>query len=177
MNIKKEEEDENKNLKMEELYLSSEKERGGEEEEKKRKKKRKKIGIVGAGMAGLSLGRILMQRGYDVTLLEGQDRVGGRVWTEKVGDYHVDLGASVVMGLEGNPLTPLFRQLRVRMYPLRAECKLHTAAGERVPRDAGRETDCVCGNYLTRGFWKLFWIPLFSTTALRHDEVDCLWFL
>jgi monoamine oxidase len=41
----------------------------------------KKIVIIGAGLAGLSAGYELSQAGYDVTILEARDRVGGRVLT------------------------------------------------------------------------------------------------
>lgn len=37
------------------------------------------IGIVGAGVAGLRCADILLQHGAKVTILEGRDRVGGRV--------------------------------------------------------------------------------------------------
>lgn len=41
----------------------------------------KKIIIIGAGMAGLSAGYELTQRGHDVTILEARSRPGGRVHT------------------------------------------------------------------------------------------------
>ena len=40
-----------------------------------------KIAIVGAGMAGLVAGYELKKAGYDVTILEAQNRIGGRVFT------------------------------------------------------------------------------------------------
>jgi monoamine oxidase len=41
----------------------------------------KKIVIIGAGMAGLSCGYELKQKGYDVVILEAKNRPGGRVYT------------------------------------------------------------------------------------------------
>jgi monoamine oxidase len=38
--------------------------------------------VVGAGYAGLSAARALVDSGLDVVVLEARDRVGGRVWTE-----------------------------------------------------------------------------------------------
>src|SRR5262249_22885193 len=49
--------------------------------------------VVGAGVAGLAAARELKARGYRVTVLEGRDRIGGRVWTTQLGDQPVDLGA------------------------------------------------------------------------------------
>jgi len=40
-----------------------------------------KIAILGAGIAGLTAGYELRKAGYDVTILEARDRVGGRNWT------------------------------------------------------------------------------------------------
>lgn len=50
-------------------------------------KERQKIGILGAGMAGLAAAYELKKRGHQVEILEGSDRVGGRVWT-----HHFDNG-------------------------------------------------------------------------------------
>jgi len=41
----------------------------------------KKVVILGAGLAGLAAGWNLVQRGYDVIIVEGQGRAGGRVKT------------------------------------------------------------------------------------------------
>ena len=37
------------------------------------------ICVVGAGIAGLRCAEILSKRGMQVTILEGRDRIGGRV--------------------------------------------------------------------------------------------------
>jgi len=44
-----------------------------------------RIVILGAGMAGLTAGYELRKAGYDVTILEARDRVGGRNWTIRRG--------------------------------------------------------------------------------------------
>ena len=36
-------------------------------------------GIVGAGVAGLRCATVLLDHGYDVTIMEARNRVGGRV--------------------------------------------------------------------------------------------------
>lgn len=46
----------------------------------------KSVVIVGAGFAGLTAGYLLSQQGYRVTVLEARDRVGGRVFTERISD-------------------------------------------------------------------------------------------
>jgi oxygen-dependent protoporphyrinogen oxidase len=56
------------------------------------------VAIIGAGLAGLSAAYRLQQRGFDVTVFEARDRVGGRVWTIRKGDYIMDLGAAFYLG-------------------------------------------------------------------------------
>ena len=54
--------------------------------------KGKSVVVLGAGIAGLVAGYELAQAGYDVTVLEARDRVGGRVWTVRGGDRIVQSG-------------------------------------------------------------------------------------
>lgn len=60
--------------------------------------------VVGAGVAGLAAARALADRGVDVVVLEARDRVGGRVWTERLDGEPIDLGASWIYGTRGNPV-------------------------------------------------------------------------
>ena len=55
---------------------------------------RKQVTILGAGMAGLVAAYELSRLGHHITLIEAQNRVGGRVWTHRFtnSDYH-ELGA------------------------------------------------------------------------------------
>jgi protoporphyrinogen oxidase len=91
------------------------------------------ITIVGAGVAGLTIGYQLVRRGYQVTVLEGHDVVGGlgRSWHYSNpaggGDFHFDVGphrfhtenprvgqfVSEVLGEEANVIS---RKSGVRMF-------------------------------------------------------------
>lgn len=53
-----------------------------------------RVGIVGAGMAGLAAGRTLVQRGHQVVIFERSKGLGGRVATRRIGPYIFDTGAS-----------------------------------------------------------------------------------
>jgi phytoene dehydrogenase-like protein len=39
------------------------------------------VGIVGAGISGLRCAEVLLENGFQVTILEARDRIGGRVST------------------------------------------------------------------------------------------------
>ena len=51
------------------------------------------VGIIGGGIAGLSCGYELMKRGVKVTILEKEERVGGRHRSEVYDGHIVDVGA------------------------------------------------------------------------------------
>ncbi|WP_102145502.1 flavin monoamine oxidase family protein [Mycobacterium hubeiense] len=52
--------------------------------------------VVGAGFAGLTAARELVRRSYDVVVLEGRARVGGRSATTTIAGVPVDLGGTFV---------------------------------------------------------------------------------
>ena len=51
------------------------------------KKEDHKIYIIGAGVAGLVAAKVLEDQGFYPTIIEGTDRVGGRVKTDIVDGY------------------------------------------------------------------------------------------
>ncbi|WP_300012091.1 FAD-dependent oxidoreductase [uncultured Roseobacter sp.] len=66
-----------------------------------------RIGIVGAGMSGLAAADALSKQGYEVTIWEARERIGGRIWTDSNLGTPLDLGASWIHGSNGNPLAQL----------------------------------------------------------------------
>jgi monoamine oxidase len=53
--------------------------------------------VIGAGFAGLAAALALADGGRDVLVLEARDRVGGRVWSDRVGGEVVERGAEFVL--------------------------------------------------------------------------------
>lgn len=92
-----------------------------------------RILIIGAGMAGLAAARELAQRDFEVTLLEARDRIGGRVWTDRSWPgVPLDLGASWIHGVIGNPIADLARQFDVPTLPTADSVAVHDTAGRRL---------------------------------------------
>lgn len=64
--------------------------------------------VIGAGLAGLAAAWELRRHGHEVVVLEARDRIGGRIWTsQKWPDLPLDLGATWIHGVSGNPITGL----------------------------------------------------------------------
>ncbi len=73
--------------------------------------------IIGAGLAGLSAARELQKQGLSYRLLEGRDRVGGRVWTTTLANgTQVDLGAQWLAPSQ-TEMHDLCREFGLETYP------------------------------------------------------------
>lgn len=58
----------------------------------------RKAVVVGAGLAGLTAAYELDRNGWDVTVLEARERVGGRTWTESLANgVPIEMGAEFVL--------------------------------------------------------------------------------
>lgn len=77
-----------------------------------------RVAVIGAGMAGLAAASSLRKAGVQVTVYEARARIGGRVWTDRSWpDLPVDLGASWIHGVKGNPLTHLAHEAGLTLTP------------------------------------------------------------
>ena len=50
------------------------------------------ITIVGAGISGLSAAFELQKSGFEVTILEGSERLGGKILTSEIEGFNIDAG-------------------------------------------------------------------------------------
>lgn len=91
-----------------------------------------KVVIIGAGVAGLAAARQLQSFGAEVTVLEARERVGGRVITYRKGPYLADLGAMIVTGLGGNPMTIISKQILMELAKVKQKCPLFESGGQTV---------------------------------------------
>lgn len=67
----------------------------------------KSVIVVGAGISGLAAAKKLQDNGFIVTVLEAQEKVGGRLRTNRSLGIAFDEGASWIHGTDGNPITDL----------------------------------------------------------------------
>jgi monoamine oxidase len=91
--------------------------------------------VVGAGIAGLRAAQMLRQKNLYVIVLEARERIGGRVWTDRSWEnVPLDLGASWIHGITGNPLTALALSLSLKTLPTKYDvATLYNARGKPLP--------------------------------------------
>ena len=61
------------------------------------KKKDCRINIIGAGISGLTAAKVLEEKGYYPVIIESSNNVGGRVKTEIIEGYQLDVGFQVLL--------------------------------------------------------------------------------
>ncbi|HNF48428.1 MAG TPA: FAD-dependent oxidoreductase [Chitinophagales bacterium] len=68
------------------------------------------IVVVGAGISGLAAAKKLKNKGFKVIVMEAQDKVGGRLRTNRTLGVAFDEGASWIHGIAGNPIIALAQE-------------------------------------------------------------------
>lgn len=77
----------------------------------------RRVIVVGAGMAGAAAARILTDAGVEVLVVEASDRIGGRIHADTSWGVPVELGASWIHGVDGNPLTTMAQAAGLGLQP------------------------------------------------------------
>ncbi|KAI7210366.1 FAD/NAD(P)-binding domain-containing protein [Hortaea werneckii] len=98
-----------------------------------------RVGIVGAGFAGLRCADVLLQHGCKVTIFEARNRLGGRVAQSRVGERVVDLGPNWIHGSSDNPMMHLASQTNTPLHAWDERQALFSHTGEPLPSDESAE--------------------------------------
>lgn len=102
---------------------------------------RDSVVIIGAGLSGLYLARVLEQRGYPISVLEARDRVGGRMVSERIDadrNARVDLGPAWVWPALQPRLSRLMEELEIAVFAQTVDgYSLRQGPDGRVQRHAG----------------------------------------
>ena len=70
----------------------------------------KTVVVIGGGISGLAAAKKLKEKGFTVIVVEAQEKVGGRMRTDRSLGVAFDEGASWIHGPNGNPITSLASQ-------------------------------------------------------------------
>ncbi|KAK6864309.1 hypothetical protein PG990_006256 [Apiospora arundinis] len=89
------------------------------------------VGIIGAGLTGLRCADMLLKYGFQVTIIEGRNRIGGRVHQEKLPSGHpIDLGPNWIHGTNDNPILDIANQTNTTVGTWDTESYLFDEAGK-----------------------------------------------
>jgi monoamine oxidase len=110
------------------------------------------VAVIGAGAAGLGAARDLTDVGFEVVVYEARDRIGGRVNTDTSLGVPIDLGASWIHGIRGNPLTAIAESLGAPMIDTDYDSMVvYDRNGARVPDAIWAEPIRVVNGAARRG--------------------------
>jgi len=111
-----------------------------------------KIIIIGAGIAGIGAAERLIANGFtNVTIIEGENRIGGRIFTQKYGNSTIEMGAQWIHGEDSNPVfelacaNDLVDQMALRN-PDKKESLFYTSTGGFIHPSVIRETGMMLDN-------------------------------
>ncbi|KAI0468090.1 flavin-containing amine oxidoreductase [Xylaria cf. heliscus] len=104
-----------------------------------------RIGVIGAGFSGLRCADVLLQHGFDVTLIEGRNRLGGRVHQVPLTpDHLVDAGPNWIHGTNNNPMMELAKKTNTATSSPAANTSVVDETGEMLPSpDAKNYTEMM----------------------------------
>lgn len=92
------------------------------------------VGIVGAGLSGLRCADILLQHGFQVTIIEGRNRIGGRLYQQKLANGQlVDMGPNWIHGSDDNPMLDLAKQTGTALESWDVSSYVFNESGDLLP--------------------------------------------
>lgn len=121
-----------------------------------------RICIIGAGVSGLRCADILLQRGFNVTILEARDRIGGRLYqTTLPSGQLVDIGPNWIHGSENSPILDLANETKSVPHIWEGGFNIFDEAGRFVEN----------GNELSGKMWEIV-IQAFEYSTKNTSTID-----
>jgi monoamine oxidase len=100
----------------------------------------KTVIVIGAGISGLAAAKKLKEKGFTVIVLEAQDKVGGRLRTDRSLGVAFDEGASWIHGINSNPITSLAQEAGMTTFTTNDNSFLSYNLGGTLRNDAAFTT-------------------------------------
>ena len=126
-----------------------------------------KIIVVGAGVSGLAAAKRLNKQGFEVTVLEARDRIGGRVYTNRDLGTALDLGASWIHGVKRNPLTKISNKLKLERLVTNFDSGVtYDFAGKELTEAEEQEIEKLANDYFRQV--EIFRNTSFTDTSLKN---------
>lgn len=110
-----------------------------------------KVAVVGAGFAGLRCAALLLQSGFDVTVYEARDRVGGRVYQISSAGHLVDVGANWIHAPNDNPFMDLAKQTGTVLFPRPPGLTIYGSDGKRRSQEYSLKAGTATRKILNEG--------------------------
>lgn len=94
-------------------------------------KQKTKVAVIGGGLAGLISAYRLIQMGFDVELYEARERLGGRIFTIKLGNHPAELGGqNILNGGNCENILSLIKEMNLEVESGKTLLHLHYFDGE-----------------------------------------------
>lgn len=111
------------------------------------------MGVVGAGFAGLRCADVLLASGFRVTILEARNRLGGRIYQERLPNGHlIDVGANWIHGTTDNPIMDLVRETKTPTGAWDNQTHVFDEDGQLLPLEEGEKYSTMMWNIIEDAF-------------------------
>ncbi|KAH8645546.1 amine oxidase [Tricladium varicosporioides] len=121
--------------------------------------------VVGAGISGLRCATLLIDAGYEVTIIEARDRIGGRIWQSNEFGYPLDMGPNWINTTTGG-------EQAIMKLAQKTNTPLHLYSDDvRVFASNGEEVEPTRALHLQVLIWDIF-KSSFEFSAKNTSEIS-----
>ncbi|KAF3615591.1 hypothetical protein FXO38_35027 [Capsicum annuum] len=120
-----------------------------------------KVVIIGAGIAGLAAAKTLYttqnsNEFFELCVVEGGNRIGGRIMTSEFNGDQIEMGATSIHGIEGNPIYKIAQENNSFQSDKPSECEEGELSDEEITiTEDGHEVNSSLVESITTFFKKM----------------------